>query len=216
MAIDLFAFVGIGVSAFIATNIDDIFVLMLFFTFRRFHRLVVVAGQYLGIGTLVAISTVGSLLALVVPQVVIGLLGLVPISIGSIRLIQLRKHQEELSPNEIRSSRWQHHFSLLAVAAVTISNGGDNIGIYVPLFAKYSAMAEILVLVTIFMIMTGVWCLMGYYLVYHRLLAARFRQIGEKVFPFVLIGLGVYIIIHAFSCFSLMYCSLIHFKHFAY
>jgi cadmium resistance protein CadD (predicted permease) len=53
-----------------------------------------VIGQYLGIGLLVAISTLGSLLALVVPQYIIGLLGLVPIAIGVIRLVQLRKHDK--------------------------------------------------------------------------------------------------------------------------
>jgi len=198
MATDPLALVGIGISAFVATNIDDIFVLMLFFSSRRFHRIDVVVGQYLGIGTLVAISTVGSFLALVVPQVVIGLLGIVPISIGVIRLLQLRKHQKEPNSNE-RGQKWQHHLSLLAVAAVTISNGGDNIGIYVPLFAKYNAVTEITILSTIFMMMTGVWCLTGYYLVNHRLFAAKVRKIGERTFPFVLMGLGIYIIIQSFT-----------------
>ncbi|HEU4323694.1 MAG TPA: hypothetical protein VFS21_11145 [Roseiflexaceae bacterium] len=51
-----------AVVAFASTNIDDIFVLMLFYgqlspTFRRRH---VVAGQYLGFLALVAISTLGS------------------------------------------------------------------------------------------------------------------------------------------------------------
>lgn len=152
----------------------------------------------LGIGTLVAISAVGSLLALVVPPIVIGLLGIVPISIGVVRLLQLRKHQKEHTSNEI-GHRWRHHLSLLAVAAVTVSNGGDNIGIYVPLFAKYNAVTEITILSTIFMMMTGVWCLTGYYLVNHRLFSAKFRKIGERTFPFVLMGLGIYIIIQSFT-----------------
>jgi cadmium resistance protein CadD (predicted permease) len=40
---DFLALVGIGVSAFIATNIDDIFVLMLFFSSSNFHKFHVVA-----------------------------------------------------------------------------------------------------------------------------------------------------------------------------
>ena len=47
---DFFDLVGIGVSAFIATNIDDIFVLMLFFSSFKFHKFQVVVGQYLGLG----------------------------------------------------------------------------------------------------------------------------------------------------------------------
>jgi cadmium resistance protein CadD (predicted permease) len=90
---DLFSLVGIEISAFVATNIDDVFVLMLFFS-SNFQKSHIVIGQYLGIGLLVAISTLGSLLALVVPQYIIGLLGLVPIAIGVIRLVQLRKHDK--------------------------------------------------------------------------------------------------------------------------
>jgi cadmium resistance protein CadD (predicted permease) len=64
---DFFALVGIGISAFVATNNDDIFVLMLFFSNSNYHKVQVVIGQYLGIGVLVVISTLGSLLALVTP-----------------------------------------------------------------------------------------------------------------------------------------------------
>ena len=62
--IDFLAFIGIGISAFVATNIDDLFILMLFFSSPNFQKGQVVIGQYLGIGMLVIISTVGSLLAL--------------------------------------------------------------------------------------------------------------------------------------------------------
>ena len=78
MSINFIALVGIGISAFIATNIDDIFVLMFFFSNSTFEKGQVIAGQYLGIGLLVAISTLGALLSLVIPQYFIGLLGLVP------------------------------------------------------------------------------------------------------------------------------------------
>jgi cadmium resistance protein CadD (predicted permease) len=102
---DFLALVGIGVSAFIATNIDDIFVLMLFFSSSKFHKFQVVIGQYLGIGLLVVISALGSLLALIVPQQIIGLLGFVPISIGIIRLVQFRKQSSVQHMNEQVTSK---------------------------------------------------------------------------------------------------------------
>ena len=116
--IDILAFVGIGISAFVATNIDDIFILMLFFSSPNIQKGQVVIGQYLGIGMLVIISTVGSLLAFIVPQYLIGLLGLVPISIGIIRLIQLRKSSKPIPQQKTeRISRWRQ-LSMLTVAAV--------------------------------------------------------------------------------------------------
>ncbi|WP_434799507.1 cadmium resistance transporter [Terrisporobacter vanillatitrophus] len=56
--------------SFIATNIDDIFVLMMFFsqidsTMKTRH---IVIGQYLGVGTLIGISILGSLGISVIPQ----------------------------------------------------------------------------------------------------------------------------------------------------
>lgn len=80
--IDIISLVAIGVAAFIATNIDDIFVLMIFFSSLAYPVRQIVLGQYLGIGSLVAISVLGSAIALVVPTYVIGLLGIVPIAIG--------------------------------------------------------------------------------------------------------------------------------------
>jgi cadmium resistance protein CadD (predicted permease) len=81
--------------------------------------------------------------------------------------------------------------------AVTFSNGGDNIGIYTPLFAKYNAANQIAARTTIFMAMTAVSCI-AYYLVNHPLVASKIRRIGHIILPFVLIGLEIYIMIESF------------------
>ncbi|MGA8844396.1 MAG: cadmium resistance transporter [Nitrososphaeraceae archaeon] len=195
MSINFIALVGIGISAFIATNIDDIFVLMFFFSNSTFEKGQVIAGQYLGIGLLVAISTLGALLSLVIPLYFIGLLGLVPITIGLIRLVKWSKKDKLIfeQPNQ-RTSKW-HHLSMLTVAAVTFSNGGDNIGIYTPFFAKYNSAIEVVLLIIIFMVMTAIWCAVSYYLVSHPFVARRIRKTGDIIFPFVLIGLGIFILI---------------------
>jgi len=64
--------IAIGLSAFVATNIDDIFVLMMFFSSSYSSSMTfpvrqIVLGQYIGIGLLVAISALGSLISLIVP-----------------------------------------------------------------------------------------------------------------------------------------------------
>jgi cadmium resistance protein CadD (predicted permease) len=48
------------------------------------------------------------------------------------------------------------------------------------------------------MVMVALWCGFAYYLVNHSFLAERIRRAGSKVLPFVLIGLGVYILAEAF------------------
>ena len=90
MAAELISLIGIGVTAFVATNIDDIVVLMIFFSSSNFQARHVVIGQYLGIGSLFAIGALGSLIALVVPSYIIGLMGLVPIAIDIKELLERR------------------------------------------------------------------------------------------------------------------------------
>jgi cadmium resistance protein CadD (predicted permease) len=130
-------------------------------------------------------------------------MGLVPISIGVFRLIKLlRNHDDEgekkiLEQTKNTSSKW-NHLSILTVAGVTFSNGADNIGIYTPLFAKYNSILEVTFIIIIFMAMTGVWCSTAYYLVSHPAIANRIQKMGNLLFPFVLIGIGIFILTESF------------------
>jgi len=198
----------LGISTFVSTNIDDIFLLIVFFSnVLRYPPYQIVIGQYVGISLLVAISIVFSLVSLVIPSFLIGLMGLVPILIGIKKLVE-KYDKEKLKRiestnttsfknlNQNKSSN--SLLSFVSVAAVTISNGGDNLGIYTPLFAVYNSMDHIIIFVAIFMIMTALWCSIGFYLVNHSFLANKIQRIGHIILPFVLIGLGLYIIIDHF------------------
>ncbi len=194
---DIPGLIAIGFAAFTATNIDDIFVLMMFFSSSMiFPVKQVVLGQYIGIGLLVAISALGSFISLAVPTYIIALLGIVPIVIGVKKLVVFRKKNESNSKQAVQNKK--NNLVFAAVAAVTFSNGGDNIGVYTPLFAKYNSVSQITALATIFMAMTAVWCITAYYLVNHPLVASKIRRIGHIILPFVLIGLGIYILTESF------------------
>jgi cadmium resistance protein CadD (predicted permease) len=196
--IDILGLIAIGIAAFAATNIDDIFVLLIFFSSLTFPVRHIVLGQYLGIGLLIAISAIGSLIILVVPTHIIGLMGIIPIAIGVKNLIEIRKKNNSDSRQIAPDIKKRSYLSFLSVAAVTFSNGGDNIGVYVPLFSKYNTVSQITTFMTVFLAMTAVWCIAAYYFVNHPLVASRIRHIGSILFPFVLIGLGIYIVIEFF------------------
>ena len=196
--IDIISLVAIGVAAFVATNIDDIFVLMIFFSSLAYPVRQIVLGHYLGIGSLVAIGVLGSLIALVVPTYVIGLLGMVPIAIGIKKLIEIRKKDKFFTRQVVQHEKNKSYLSFLSVAAVTFSNGGDNIGVYIPLFLKYNTISEITALAAVFIAMTAVWSIAAYYFVNHPPIASRVRHTGNIILPFVLIGLGIYILTESF------------------
>lgn len=186
-----------GVITFAATNIDDIFILILFFSqlrnrLRAWH---IVAGQYIGFTALVAISLLGFLVGLVIPQHWIGILGILPIIIG-VRHWLNRKREAEKENEEKKQVRRVSSDGIIAalfsVATVTAANGGDNIGIYTPLFAA-SSLQELLAVLTVFYILIAVWCLVGYLLSRQPQIAYTFTHYGHFV-PIVLIGLGIYIL----------------------
>ena len=119
-----------SVLAFISTNIDDIFILMLFYGSRRFKPATIMSGQYLGIISLIAISLIGSYIGNFLDPRYVGLLGLFPIYLAVKGFIALFKHNEEDEPDvEARAT------GVFSIAGVTIANGADNIGVYVPLMS---------------------------------------------------------------------------------
>ena len=186
-----------AIIAFTATNIDDIIILLLFFSqininFRRRH---IIVGQYLGFILLVIASLPGFFGGLVVSREWIGLLGLLPIAIG---IKQLVNREQETTEIQTITGEKSFFFSILSpqtyqVAAVTIANGGDNISIYIPLFAGKTPIG-LLVILSVFFFMVGVWCVVAYLLTRQPTIAYVLTRYGKKVVPFVLIGLGLFII----------------------
>ncbi|MEG4325633.1 cadmium resistance transporter [Microcoleus sp. herbarium5] len=197
---ELLTAISTGMTAFTATNLDDILILLLFFSqvnavFRRRH---IVFGQFLGFTVLVLASLPGFFGRLIFPPDWIGMLGLLPIAIGLSRLLNPETDDSEVEA-ELEQSEKSFFSSFLSpqtysVAAVTVANGGDNIGIYVPLFAS-NTLESLAVVLTVFFGMVGVWCYAAYRLIQMRAIADTLTRYGNQLVPFVLIGLGMTILV---------------------
>jgi cadmium resistance protein CadD (predicted permease) len=192
------ALLGIVVVLYAWTNIDDLFVLLGFFSDPRFRPRQVVIGQYVGIMVIYGSSVLASLLSLVVPPAYIGLLGLAPIVIGITKLHSLWRGAD--SNGDERADRAQASArsgrNILIVAMATLANSGDNISVYTPLFATRSTF-EVAAMGLVFAVMTALWCLVGHWLVHHPALGAPIRRYGRRTLPFILIGLGILILYQA-------------------
>ena len=135
-----------GILAFIATHIDDFFVLVGLFaqaqiqpTWKGWH---VWLGGYLGLAGLILISLLGYLGGLVLPPPAIGLLGLIPLAVGGWKLWQPEPEETTSKELEKLQDRPPAKTGLLFLPSpalmsmlLTFANGGDNISLYVPLFA---------------------------------------------------------------------------------
>lgn len=198
---DWLPLIALGAAAFVATNVDDSLVLLLFFGDRRFRARHVFAGQALGVGLLVLLSLAGALLALAlaVPERVVGLLGLLPIALGVRQLIERRRGAADAATPAPVVARGEPGWRrAAAVAGVTLANGGDNVGVYVPLFATRSPW-ETTLIVAVFGVMLAVWTFGAYYLARRSVAAARLQRVSGALMPWVLIGLGVVILAEAFA-----------------
>ncbi len=199
MSADLLPAMVIAVAVYASTNIDDLLILAVFFADPQVRIGAVVAGRFLGLAVLVLASAAAALLAMAVPGEWIALLGLVPLALG-LRLLPALlgrnggadEQTQEAPAGAQQPARRGFVAQSLTVAGVTLANGGDNLGVYIPLFA--TAPQAIITYIVVFAVMTAVWCALGYLVVNNPLIGDRIRRHGDVLLPVVLIVLGLYIL----------------------
>lgn len=188
-----------GITAFSATNIDNLVILMLFFaqvsaTFCRRHILI---GLYLGFSAMIVASLPGFFGGLILPQTWIALLGFVPIAIGLSRLLKREEDSSQVSEQTGQSDHSPIAGFLSAqtfsVAAIMFANGSDNIGVYVPIFAN-SDLDSLLVILGVFFLLLAVEYYAADQLTRQPAIGDVLTRYGNMLVPFVLIGLGVFIV----------------------
>lgn len=203
----------IALAAGLATTFDDTLYLTGFFgeVDRSFRPRHVVVGELLGFTVLLAISLIGYALGLALSKSLVGLLGILPILIGINNLWELlreqgkpdpdqeggktsfRKTQSRISPGfpSRRLTLWEllRDRQTYDVALVSISNGSNNLSIYIPLFASLS-LAKILVVVPVLYGFIIIWLSLAYALTRLPGISLVLNRYARIFFPFILIWLG--------------------------
>ncbi|WP_336048510.1 cadmium resistance transporter [Streptomyces sp. CA2R101] len=187
--------VGQAAGLFAVTNIDDILVLSLFFAQGAGHRgsgTRIVLGQYLGFAAILAVAVAAAFGATFLPQSALPWLGLLPLALGLKAAWQAWRHRADGEGGEGDGGKggpspWE-------VAAVTFANGGDNIGVYVPVLAA-AGVGGMSVYAVVFLALVAVWCLAGAFFATRPVIAKALSRWGHVLLPLVLITLGLLILI---------------------
>ncbi|MFN5727984.1 MAG: cadmium resistance transporter [Pseudanabaena sp.] len=206
--------IATGAAVALATTFDDNIYLTSFFgrvsrTFRPRH---VVVGEFLGLTILISISLVGYFVGMVVSDMWVGLLGVLPIMIGIHQLMgkeddensdvieEVEKVHIEVGRPRIKQSLWStiRDPKTHRVTAVHVSNGGNNVAVYISLFAS-SSLPSLAVILTMCYMTIGFWCFCSYNLTRFPGISVLIARYGRKIAPFVLIYLGFSIIIKSQS-----------------
>ena len=181
--------IGQAAGLFAVTNIDDI-VLLALFSAQGARLRTLAAGQYLGFAGILAVAVAAAFGATFLPESLLPWLGLLPLALGvkaGVRAWQQRDDDDE--EREVRAGGP----GILGVAAVTFANGGDNIGVYVPVFAT-AGTGGMAVHVVVFLVLVAVWVVAGRFLATRPVIARALSRWGHVVLPVVLIGIGVLIL----------------------
>ena len=185
-----------AIGLFIATNIDDIIVLSLFYARgagQRGTTRKILLGQYLGFGGILLAAVVISLGARsFLPEDALPYFGLIPLALGLYAAWRAWRNRGDDDDDEAKVADKQ--VGVLTVAAVTFANGGDNIGVYVPVFATASTTA-IIAYCLVFLALVGLLVLAAKYVATRRPIAEILERWEHILFPLVLIGLGIVILL---------------------
>jgi cadmium resistance protein CadD (predicted permease) len=172
-----------SITTFAVTNIDDAFLLTFFFA-RRIPMRRIVGGQYAGFAAIVGISLIASWGALAIPHRWIHFLGVLPLAIGLKRLVQSRRTGTEQSLLNTES--------VASIALVTLSNGADNISVYVPFFVM--GRSKLWLILLAYAALVALWCFVGRWLGGHSLILRSVDRWGHWAVPLVFVGLGIYVL----------------------
>lgn len=179
---------------FISTSVDYIFLLFIIFTQTKTssQKWEVVLGHYLGIEILIGLSLILTYVFSFIPQQwLIGLLGFVPLYMGASYFFS---HQEERDSQEITGKMTSMSSYTTMVLAITVSFGGDNLGVYIPYFLSIS-MGEIILTILWIQVFIAILLYFSYRLALVHYFSETMKKVEHYLIPCVYIGLGFYILI---------------------
>ena len=185
-----------AIGLFIATNIDDIIVLSLFFARgagQRGTTARILVGQYLGFAGILGASVLVTLGAgAFLPPEVIPYFGLIPLGLGLWAAWQAWRNRGADDDDEAKVEGKK--VGVWTVAGVTFANGGDNIGVYVPVFLSVGP-AAVVAYCIVFLALVAALVGLGKFVATRRPIAELLERWEHILFPIVLIGLGIFILV---------------------
>lgn len=183
-----------ALGLFLATNIDDLLMLSMFFARgagQRGANWRIVVGQYIGFSFVLGLSLLAALgVEILLRPEWVPYFGFIPIALGLWTIFTHLRERGDVPEVEVMVK----NVRLRTVTVVSFAHGGNNIGLYVPVFANVDV-TTMLIYCAIFLVLDGLLLYGAYHVARHPLVAKAFRRWEHVIYPTVLIGVGVYILV---------------------
>jgi len=186
---DVQAMVGVGLAAFASTNTDNLLLMAVLLGRRAQRPSAVLAGYIIAVASIAVAGLVAARLADAVPGGALGYLGIIPLSMGLVRLYRGLRGGATANDGPARPTG----AGALAVAAIMLSNGSDTLAVLLPLFAETPEPLTYVLAATV-VVAAGLWFAAARWIASHAWVAARIERLERWFVPLLLIGLGVYIL----------------------
>ena len=188
--LDLVLVFGVVVSAFVATNLDNLVLLVALFSRYSDRQLEVALGYLLSMILIGSLAWAVGTLATSVSVQYLGFLGIVPVAIGIVGVVRLFRRRGVVSDPAIAGAG---STAMLAAALTQLSNGTDTIVTFSILFADSNEVADHLVIVS-FVVMAAVFAIAARHAQQHPWLSRPIQLYGHYITPLILITVGLYVL----------------------
>ena len=186
----MYTLIAIGAWAFVLTNVDTLLVLIAFLADDDYRFPEVLVGHFLGFAVgLVAALLIVSAAAEFLHEWVF-LLGVVPLTMGVWGLLsqQVDDHRVEPVVATSRSGR----IGIVTTAGIGLA--GENLAVYIPLFATFTR-DELIVTTVLYVVAAGILYLLALVLARRARIVGKTRWIDRWLVPTALTLVGAYVLV---------------------
>lgn len=183
----MFSIAGLVVASFVATNIDNLVLLIAYLLSPMAKSRQVFLGYFTGTCLLLLLAIFSGQISVFVPVEYLGLFGVVPIILGLKALYNIKFRTESDAGNAIGA------VSISSVASAQLAYGTDTILVFSPLLADSQQFFDYEIAV-VFLLAAALWYQLAKFLSSHAARLPFIEKIGMWIAPIVMIVVGMYIL----------------------
>ncbi|AQA18024.1 hypothetical protein BST95_06995 [Halioglobus japonicus] len=191
ISVNELSLIGLAASSFVATNTDNLLLLVLLQGAYPAQRKRIVLAYLAAVILVILVSLLGLAIGRVLDAGLVGYFGLVPIALGLRMLYLARKDAANGVTNSLPTTTAG---PVLATLTLMLANSSDSLLVLIPLLADTSIAGE-LVLIVSYLACGILWAGLALKIGTQRALAEVVDRWGVKIVPWIVIGVGVYILL---------------------